>query len=496
MPPRGPGRLVGELAQVEQADHGAVADDGRAGDQGQPAEERAELLDHQLHLGLEPVDGPGQLALAVADDEGGPGRPLAGDAEGRAEVEQRHVLVVPDDDRRAGEVVDLRVPQRHRRDHGAHRHRVHLVADPGDQAAQDAEGDRQRQPERRAAAGDADDLDATAELLRRRLHDVEPDAAAAGLGDRARGGERGDEQQLPQRGPGRRESAGSSPISIAFARTRSSSMPLPSSVTSRTTVPPDAAGRDLDRARALLALGPALVGGLAAVVDGVGDEVLERVGDPVENLLVQLDVLADQLSRTSLPVARGDVVDDPRQAGEHPPYGDHRQAHGVVADPGDLAQVTLDQLAQRPRRVAHAVVGLGQPVQRERRLLAQQRRVDAVAQHLGPAGVVGAAAHQLGGGLLDAARAQLGLADDVEQAVHLLARHPDRVAAGAAARRRGPRRVAARRLRAAGRPRPSSPASACLRTTLIGARSPSPSWVRRAGDRPGDARRTRRAAGR
>ena len=65
-----------QLAQVEQQHDAAVAVDGRAADAGQPAEERAEVLDDQLELALERVDRPGQLlaGAAVADDDGGPRR--------------------------------------------------------------------------------------------------------------------------------------------------------------------------------------------------------------------------------------------------------------------------------------------------------------------------------------------------------------------------------------------------------------------------------------
>ena len=70
---RGRDRLavVAELAQVDEADDAAVAVDGRAADHRQPAEERAEVLDDELALAVERVDRPGDLPVAVTDDDGG-----------------------------------------------------------------------------------------------------------------------------------------------------------------------------------------------------------------------------------------------------------------------------------------------------------------------------------------------------------------------------------------------------------------------------------------
>ena len=107
---------LGELAQVDQTDDAAVTVDRCAGDEGDPAEEGPEVLDDQLGLALQPVDGPGDLASragAVAYHEGG-FRRFAGprQPEGGTEVEQWHGHAVPDDDRRPGEGVHLGVAKR------------------------------------------------------------------------------------------------------------------------------------------------------------------------------------------------------------------------------------------------------------------------------------------------------------------------------------------------------------------------------------------------
>ena len=92
--------------------------------------------------------------------------------------------------------------------------------------------------------------------------------------------------------------------------------------------------------------GPPVVGGLAAVVDGVGHEVLERVGDAVEHAGVQLDVLALEDQGDVLAGRRGDLTHELGEGGDDPADRHHRQAHGAVAHAGELVLGVLDAAAQ------------------------------------------------------------------------------------------------------------------------------------------------------
>ena len=176
----------------------------------------------------------------------------------------------------------------------------------------------------------------------------------------------------------------------------------------------------------------------AAVVDRVDDEVLERVGDPVEHLLVELDVLADQLEPYVLAGARW------RRRGRSAAAPANTRRTGTIARPMESSRTRAiwprwpSTSSRSPRAVSRMpVVGWEQPVQRRAspRRRAARRRGSRCSALLHLAWSV-AMRQQLGRGLLDPAGAQLGLADDVEQAVHLLAGHPYRVAAGACACRR------------------------------------------------------------
>jgi hypothetical protein len=86
------------------------------------------------------------------------------------------------------------------------------------------------------------------------------------------------------------------------------------------------------------------------VVDGVGDEVLESVGDAVQHLLVELDVVTDELEPDVLAGRGGDLTAEPREAGENAVQRHHRQPHRLVAHLVDAAVVALDQLAHLRRR--------------------------------------------------------------------------------------------------------------------------------------------------
>ena len=199
----------------------------------------------------------------------------------------------------------------------------------------------------------------------------------------------------------------------------------------------DAAGADAHDGLGRLAGGGTGRGVLAAVVDGVDDEVLEGVGDAVQDLLVDLDVLAGGLQADGLAAAGGHVADDARQRGEGAAHRHHRQAHRAVADERHAAAVALDELAQAAHAAGQLVARADQAVQGELDVGRQGGAQRAGAQDGGPAGLLGREGQQAAGGLLDAPGAEVGLADGVQQLVHLAGGDPDAVAGGARGLDRG-----------------------------------------------------------
>ena len=166
------------------------------------------------------------------------------------------------------------------------------------------------------------------------------------------------------------------------------------------------------------------------MVDGVDDQVLEGVGDAVQHLLVDLDVLADGLQADIGAGCVGDVAQQSGQGREGPPYRDHGQGHRPVPDLGHAAAVSFDEFAQTPYAAGELVTSADEAVQGEGDIFGQGRRaVGHLAQRSGPARLFGGQLEQRASGLLDPAGAEVGLADDVEQVVDLAGRDPDRVVA-------------------------------------------------------------------
>ncbi len=160
--------------------------------------------------------------------------------------------------------------------------------------------------------------------------------------------------------------------------------------------------------------------------------MLERLGDAIQDLLVDLHVLTGRLQPDDLAGPKCHVAHDPREGREGAPDRHHRQAHRPVPDLRHAASVVLDELPQTPHSRRHLRAGADQAVQREGDIGRQRRRraQTGLAQRLRPTGLLGGEAQQVTGGLLDAARAEVGLADDVQQLVHLVGGDPHRVAAG------------------------------------------------------------------
>ena len=172
------------------------------------------------------------------------------------------------------------------------------------------------------------------------------------------------------------------------------------------------------------------VGGcLAAVVDRVDDEVLEGVGDTVEDLLVELDVLAGGDELDVLAGGLGDVAHDAGKCGEDPAHRHHREAHRPVADQRHAPAVPFDQLAQTPDGAGHLVGRADEAVQREGHVGVQRGSVlvGDLPQDSGPACLVGGQGQQGARRLLDPTGAEVGLTDDVQQVVDLGGGDADRI---------------------------------------------------------------------
>src|SRR5205823_4398906 len=86
-------------------------------------------------------------------------------------------------------------------------------------------------------------------------------------------------------------------------------------------------------------------GRLAAVVDRIDDEVLESVGDAVEDLLVELDVFTGHLDADLLARGRRDVTRDTWQGREDAAHRHHREAHRAVTHLGHVTAVTFGEFA-------------------------------------------------------------------------------------------------------------------------------------------------------
>src|SRR3954452_5349889 len=85
---RAPDAVGHQLTQVDETHDGAVTVDRRAAHQRQPAEEGTHVLDDELQLALETIDGPGDLPVGVPHHYGRLRLTAAGGVEGRAEVEK------------------------------------------------------------------------------------------------------------------------------------------------------------------------------------------------------------------------------------------------------------------------------------------------------------------------------------------------------------------------------------------------------------------------
>ncbi len=211
---------------------------------------------------------------------------------------------------------------------------------------------------------------------------------------------------------------------MADARTFSSSMPRPSSQTSRTTVPPADFADTVTVARGGFPRGDPLFRRLAAVVDRVDEQVLERVGDAVQNLLVELDILTDEVQADVLAGGAGDVAHQPWERRDDPADRHHRKTHRAVAHDTKPATGVLDEFSQLVARGVQLLTNRDDAVHRELGFFRQLRPGggERLAKGAQPTVLLGDERDDLDGVLLDAPGVEFRLADDVEQVVHPLRR--------------------------------------------------------------------------
>ena len=110
-----------------------------------------------------------------------------------------------------------------------------------------------------------------------------------------------------------------------------------------------------DRGARRLVSGNPLLRCLAAMVDGVDHQVLECVGDAVQHLLVELDILTDQVQAHVLAGGACDVADQPREGRDHTADRHHGKPHRAVANKGEPTPRVLYELAQLVSRTLHLI---------------------------------------------------------------------------------------------------------------------------------------------
>ena len=131
------------------------------------------------------------------------------------------------------------------------------------------------------------------------------------------------------------------PLSMALARMRPRSRPLPSSWI-RMTMPPRwwaAVRRIVPRLR--LTLRDAVRGMLEPMIDRVADHVNKRITQLFHNVAIELGLLTFQHELDLLPLLRGEISHQSVHLVEHRADRDHAKRHGVSlkfrGDPAELA---------------------------------------------------------------------------------------------------------------------------------------------------------------
>ena len=156
-----------------------------------------------------------------------------------------------------------------------------------------------------------------------------------------------------------------SPRSTTLARSRSRSMPRPSSPRDDLEHPRTVASLQPDCPHRRFAGRAALLGHFEAVIERVADQMVERRFQPVEDIAIDAGGLADDLEPRLLAQLAGQVADQAREAadavGQRPhPAGQHfvvQPAGEVLAAASELLD-RLDRLTQSLQAASGLALGL------------------------------------------------------------------------------------------------------------------------------------------
>ena len=311
-------RLSEELHDIEEERERAVGEQGRAGDVGEPPQPAAEGLDDRLLLREDLVDEVRRAPGPEAQDHRGQVRPRRGPL-AQAPQAPQHLGEQDQGNRPPVELEDglpREVPQLACReaddalDEGdRERQREAARADDQRPGAQERQRDRQREARARARRGR--DLDAAVQARDLGADHVEPHAAAGDGGGRSPGGE----PRLEHEAQHVRFGVGDGEAALKRPGPHRSWVDAPAVVGHRDLhlIVPQLR-RDGDAPPGRLARGLALGGRLEPVVDGVAQEVEERVLERLDHRAVELDQRAGDRQLDALAQALGEVEGEAIQA--------------------------------------------------------------------------------------------------------------------------------------------------------------------------------------
>ena len=87
------------------------------------------------------------------------------------------------------------------------------------------------------------------------------------------------------------------------------------------------------------------------MIDGVSNEVSERLGERIENALIKIGVLTGDFEGNILAAEFGDVANDPREAAEQLLDGNHANFKNALVKFVENARLE----GQAPQRVSHGL---------------------------------------------------------------------------------------------------------------------------------------------
>src|SRR5204862_722289 len=229
---------------------------------------------------------------------------------------------------------------------------VDAATDPQALGLQDHEGQGQREVKRRPAPALGPDTDRAAERLDVAGHDIHSDPTAGNLGDavgrrESRPEDEGEQLAVTEDGRGGDQAAGH--------RLRADAVAVQAPAIVR-DLDVDVAAllirAGLDATDAILARALTLVRRLDPVIDGVANEVRERIHDVFTDTLVDLGGFAPRVEDGVPAGGVGEIPDQPRQAGERVLGRDHAAVHDPLLElthaPIHACHRLLERAVHRP----------------------------------------------------------------------------------------------------------------------------------------------------